>query len=150
MDCKRRRRFTNELKQEIIQKVKDGISRSDIQKEYGIASSTLSRWICPPDEIIAKANEESVRHHPIQPSTQEEEGYGYGYGDNEIDQILDSYKKRKREDNDDNDDDKLNKKRRLNDDDEDSDNDNDVETGDNEKEEAEDWNRLVNNYKVLR
>ena len=52
MDCKRRRRFTNELKKEIIQKLKDGISRSDIQKEYGISPSSLSRWICPPDEII--------------------------------------------------------------------------------------------------
>mgnify|MGYP001240951587 CR=1 FL=1 len=45
MDCKKRRYYTNELKKEIIQKVKDGISRSDIQKEYGISKSSLSRWI---------------------------------------------------------------------------------------------------------
>ena len=67
MDCKKRRYYTNELKKEIIQKVKDGISRSDIQKEYGISKSSLSRWICPPDEIIGNANEETVRRIPIQP-----------------------------------------------------------------------------------
>ena len=65
MDCKRRRHYPNELKKEIIQKVKDGIKRSDIQKEYGVASITPSRWVCLPDEIIAKANDESVQHHPI-------------------------------------------------------------------------------------
>ena len=133
MDCKKRHYYTYELKKEIIQKLKDGIKRSDIQKEYGISLSSLSRWVCPPHEIIAKANEETVWHHPIQATPEVD---GDGDDDEEIDRILDSYKKRKREDNDDNDDDKLNKKRRLND--------------DNEDEEAEDWNRLVNNYKVLR
>ena len=52
MDYKKRRHYTYELKKEIIQKVKDGIKRSDIQKEYGIASSTLSRWMCSLNEII--------------------------------------------------------------------------------------------------
>ena len=40
----------------IIQKVKDGIKRSDIQKEYGIASGTLSKWICPPQKMIDEVN----------------------------------------------------------------------------------------------
>ena len=72
MDYKKRRHYTYELKKEINQKVKDGIKRSDIQKEYGIALSTLSRWVCSPDEIIGKANDESVRHHPIQLTPEEE------------------------------------------------------------------------------
>ena len=54
MDCKKRPRYTYELKNEIIQKVKDGIKRSDIQKEYGIHSGTLSRWLCSADKIIVK------------------------------------------------------------------------------------------------
>ena len=58
MDCRKRRHYTYELKKEIIQKVKDGIKRSDIQKEYGIASSTLSRWVCSPDKIIGEVNGE--------------------------------------------------------------------------------------------
>ena len=70
MDCKRRRHYPNELKKEIIQKVKDGIKRSDIQKEYGIASSTLSKWICPPEKMID--NDESVRQLPIQPTPKED------------------------------------------------------------------------------
>ena len=71
MDCKKRRHFTYDLKNEIIQKVKDGITRSDIQKEYGISSGTLSKWVCSPDKIIAKANGESLRHRPIQPISEE-------------------------------------------------------------------------------
>ena len=67
MECKKKPRYTNDLKKKIIQKVKDGIKRSDIQKEYGIAPSTLSRWICPPNKTIGEANDETVRHHPIQP-----------------------------------------------------------------------------------
>ena len=74
MDCKRRRHYPNELKKEIIQKVKDGIKRSDIQKEYGIASGTLSKWICLPEKMID--NDESVRHLPIRPTPQEEEEEG--------------------------------------------------------------------------
>ena len=58
MDCKRRSHYPNELKKEIIQKVKDGIKRSDIQKEYGIAPSTLSRWVFSPDKIIGEVNGE--------------------------------------------------------------------------------------------
>ena len=58
MDCKKRRYYTYELKKEIIQKVKDGIKRSDIQKEYGISPSSLSRWICPPDKRIGEDNGE--------------------------------------------------------------------------------------------
>ena len=54
MGCKRIPHYPKELKKEIIQKLKDGINRSDIQKEYGISPSSLSRWICPPDKIIAK------------------------------------------------------------------------------------------------
>ena len=42
----------------IIQRVKDGIKRSDIQKEYGISPSTLSRWICPSEKIINEVNGE--------------------------------------------------------------------------------------------
>ena len=68
MGCKRIPHYPKELKKEIIQKLKDGISRSDIQKEYGISPSSLSRWICPPDEIIGNANEETVQHTPIQPT----------------------------------------------------------------------------------
>ena len=56
----------------IIQKVKDGIKRSDIQKEYGIQSGTLSRWICSADKIIGEVNDESVRRHPIQPTPEED------------------------------------------------------------------------------
>ena len=67
MGCKRIPHYPKELKKEIIQKLKDGISRSDIQKEYGISPSSLSRWMCPPDEIIGNANEETVRRTPIQP-----------------------------------------------------------------------------------
>merc|ERR1711874_680509 len=70
-DCKKRQHFTYDLKNEIIQKVKDGIKRSDIQKEYGISSGTLSKWVCLPDKIIAKTNGESLRHHPIQPISEE-------------------------------------------------------------------------------
>ena len=66
MDCKKRRHFTYDLKNEIIQKVKDGIKRSDIQKEYGITSGTLSKWVCSPDKIIAKASGE------IQPVSEED------------------------------------------------------------------------------
>ena len=69
MDCKKRRYYSNDLKKEIIQKLKDGITRSDIQKEYGISPSSLSRWICPPDKIIAKT--ETVRYHPIHPISEE-------------------------------------------------------------------------------
>ena len=69
MGCKRIPHYPNDLKKEIIQKLKDGITRSDIQKEYGISPSSLSRWICPPDKIIAKT--ETVRHHPIQPISEE-------------------------------------------------------------------------------
>ena len=65
MGCKRVPHYSKELKKKIIQKLKDGINRSDIQKEYGISPSSLSRWICPPDKIIGKANEETVRHTPI-------------------------------------------------------------------------------------
>ena len=56
MDYKKRRHYTYELKKEIIQKVKDGIKRSDIQKEYGIALSTLSRWVCSSDKIIGEVD----------------------------------------------------------------------------------------------
>ena len=58
MDCKKRRYYTYELKKEIIQKVKDGIKRSDIQKEYGISPSSLSRWICPPEKMNGEVNGE--------------------------------------------------------------------------------------------
>ena len=83
MDCKKRRYYSNELKKEIIQKVKDGIKRSDIQKEYGISPSSLSRWICPPEKIIVR--NESVRHHPIRPTPQEEDEEGEGDGDGDGD-----------------------------------------------------------------
>ena len=167
MDCKKRRYYTYELKKEIIQKLKDGIKRSDIQKEYGISPSSLSRWICPPDKIIGEANDETVRDHPIQPAPEEnkddddddsvaEIGNDNGDDDDSDDNNDDdddvSHKKRKRDDDDDDDedDDVSHKKRRLNDDDDDDD-DNDIEPDDNEEDEdAEDWNRLVNKYKVLR
>ena len=58
MDCKKRRYYPYKLKKMIIQKVKDGIKRSDIQKEYGISPSTLSRWICSPEKIIDDVNGE--------------------------------------------------------------------------------------------
>ena len=58
MGCKRIPHYPKELKKEIIQKLKDGISRSDIQKEYGISPSTLSRWICPSEKIINEVNGE--------------------------------------------------------------------------------------------
>ena len=58
MDCKKRRYYPYDLKKVIIQKVKDGIKRSDIQKEYGISPSSLSRWICPPEKIIDEVNGE--------------------------------------------------------------------------------------------
>merc|ERR1711895_268812 len=35
----------------------------------GIFSSSLSKWVCPPDKIITKT--ETVRHHPIQPISEE-------------------------------------------------------------------------------
>jgi len=54
MDCKRIPHYPNDLKKEIIQKVKNGIKRTSLQKEYGISSATLSRWVCPPDKIVAK------------------------------------------------------------------------------------------------
>merc|ERR1711888_21377 len=118
MDCKKRRYYTNELKKEIIQKVKDGISRSDIQKEYGISKSSLSRWICPPDEIIGNANEETVRRTPIQPipvggrddDDNDNNDNDDDDDDEEIDRIINSHKKRKRDDDDEDDDTDLHKK----------------------------------------
>ena len=58
MGCKRIPHYPKELKKEIIQKLKDGISRSDIQKEYGISPTSLSRWVCSPDKIIGEVNGE--------------------------------------------------------------------------------------------
>merc|ERR1711875_48421 len=92
MDRKKRRYYPYKLKKEIIQKVKDGIKRSDIQKEYGISPSSLSRWICPPEKIIVR--NESVRHHPIQHTPEgdrdgEVEVYGDGYGDGDGDGEVD-------------------------------------------------------------
>ena len=39
----KRSSYSYELKNEVIQKVNAGVKRSEIMKEYGIASSTLSK-----------------------------------------------------------------------------------------------------------
>merc|ERR1711895_156542 len=156
--CKRIPHYPKELKKEIIQKLKDGISRSDIQKEYGISPSSLSRWICPPDEIIGNANEETVRHTPIQPipvgerdDDNNDDNDNDDDDDDEIDRIINSHKKRKRDDDDDDDDTVLHKKRRLNDDDDDEDDDDDDdddEDDDNDNDDDDDEiDRIINSHK---
>ena len=43
-----------ELKLEVIQKVNAGVKRSQVMKEYGFTSRTLSRWLSASDKIVAK------------------------------------------------------------------------------------------------
>ena len=50
----KRNSYTFETKFEVIQKVKAGAKRTDVQREYGIASGTLSKWLNDSSNIIAK------------------------------------------------------------------------------------------------
>ena len=50
----KRNSYTFETKLEVIKKVKSGAKRTDVQKEYGIASGTLSKWLNDSSNIIAK------------------------------------------------------------------------------------------------
>ena len=106
----------------IIQKVKDGIKRSDIQKEYGIQAGTLSRWICSADKIIGEVNDESVQRHPIQPTPDE------GIDEDEDDDAFLKFKKNnfKNEDED-----------KDEDEDEDEDEEEDGDENENKDEESE-------------
>ena len=162
MDSKNRTPHTYELKCEMKQKLEDGIETGKTQKDYDDDAGPLSKY------LNSSNNDESVRHHPIQSRSEDnddnisdidddnaykddsdvesgndnsnddrdgdgdddnDDGDGGGGeeggdddDDNEFDRIVDSHKKRKRDD----------------------DNDDDSE------EAVEDWNRVVNKYKVLR
>ena len=50
----KRNSYTFETKFEAIQKVKLGAKRSEVQKEFGISSGTLCKWINDSSNIIAK------------------------------------------------------------------------------------------------
>ena len=56
MESKKKPSYTYELKYEIIKKLKDGIKRSKIQKDYGIHAGTLSKWLKSADKIEGKVN----------------------------------------------------------------------------------------------
>ena len=56
MDSTKRPRYTYELKCEIIKKLKDGIKRTKIQKDYGVHAGTLSKWLKSADKIVGKVN----------------------------------------------------------------------------------------------
>ena len=147
MDHKNRCHFPYELKKEIIQKVKDGIKRSYNQKEYGIASDILSKWVCSPDKIISKANGEIL---PVPDENKDDDNnadddsiaeIGNDNGDDDDSDVETG------NDNGDVDDD-------VDDDNaDDGDDDNKLEADDNntddDDDDAEDLNRLVNKYKVL-
>ena len=46
--------YSYELELEVIQKVNAGVKRSQVMKEYGLTSGTLSRWLSASDKIVAK------------------------------------------------------------------------------------------------
>ena len=53
----KRNSYSFETKNEIILKVKSGVKRSQIYKEYGIASGTLSKWMAASQNIAAKVQD---------------------------------------------------------------------------------------------
>ena len=56
MDPVKRKYYSYELKNEVIQMIKSGVKRSEVIKKYDIHSGLLSKWIINSDTIVAKAN----------------------------------------------------------------------------------------------
>ena len=50
----KRNSYTFETKYEAIQKVMSGVKRTEVQKQYGIGSGTISKWLSDSANIIAK------------------------------------------------------------------------------------------------
>merc|ERR1711913_273481 len=76
-DSKKRPSYPYQLKCEIIKKLKDGIKRSKIQKDYGIHAGTLSKWLKSADKIECKVNKSTDKivdkvNSEIQPVPEED------------------------------------------------------------------------------
>lgn len=52
----KRKYYSYELKNEIIQILNSGIKRSEVIKKYGINSGLLSKWISGSEKIAAKVS----------------------------------------------------------------------------------------------
>ena len=92
MESTKRPRYTYELKCEIIKKLKDGIKRSKIQKDYGIHAGTLSKWLKSADKIEGKVNKSTDKivdkvNGEIQPVPEEDTENSQHNKENNIDII---------------------------------------------------------------
>ena len=92
MESKKNPHYTYELKYEIIKKLKDGIKRSKIQKDYGIHAGTLSKWLKSADKIEGKVNKSTDKivdkvNGEIQPVPEEDTENSQHNKENNIDII---------------------------------------------------------------